>query len=591
MPQPIASRAPLGVLLACCLLAACSGTPRRYPLAPPLWVDADRNPVPKKPGDYYSGLLADGADQMALRPLGELFAFHLPGESTNVNAVDEVPNSSWFINRLGLFDISPERAARAACGNAPPLDPKRGPWVVSGAKPNGANPGFFIKTPQGRYLLKFDSALQPQRATAADVIGSKIYWAAGYHTPCNQIVYFRRSVLKIGAKATTEDKYGKKHKATDKDIDKVLAAAFRTKDGVLRASASKFVKGRPLGPFRYEGTRSDDPNDVIDHRDRRELRANRVLSAWLNHFDAREQNSLDVWTKEEGRGFIRHYYIDWGDCLGSRWPLDGISRRLGYSYYFDAKHVAVDLITLGLMPRPWNRAKISAEAEIFGYFGTRDFDPDAWRGGYAGPAFERMTFRDALWMVRIIARFTDAHLRAIVRAGHLDDPRAEAYLVRTLAARRDIILRHYLTRWPSLAHFRLVRRKQGLPEQSLCFDDLATKHRVIDRKKVVYKLRFYGGKKIDQELGWLQFSPDRDHPGRSCVLLPIGDKRPADLAPAGAPDNHPLRYGVLKIFIQQKPAIPPTSSIWLHLYDLGPQRGYRLVGIDRRPKPVMPDLY
>ena len=75
------------------------------------------------------------------------------------------------------------------------------------------------------------------------------------------------------------------------------------------------------------------------------------------------------------------------------------------------------------------------------------------------------------------------------------------------------------------------------------------------------------------------------------MVLPIGDTRPADLAPAGAKDDHPLRYGVLKIYIHQKPTLPPTSSIWLHFYDLGPNKGYRLVGIDRPPKPVMPDLY
>ncbi len=581
------------LLLSTCaaLVGSCSGTPRRFPLAPPLWVDNDRNHVPQEPSEYYSGLLADGADQMVFRPLAELFAFHLPGESVNVNAVDEVPDSSWFKNRIGLFEISPDRARKAACGDDPPLDPNKGPWIVTGAKPNGANPGFFIKTPQGRYLLKFDSALQPQRATAADVIGSKIYWTAGYHSPCNEIVYFRRSVLQIGKKAKAKNRFGDKYKATQKDIDIVLAAAYRRKNGLLRASASKFVDGKPLGPWRYEGTRGDDPNDVIDHRDRREVRANRLLAAWLNHFDTREQNTLDVWTKAKGRSFIRHYYIDWGDCFGSRWPIDAMSRRLGHSYYFDARHVGEDLITFGLIPRPWNRATINKESEIFGYYTDRDFLPSGWRGGYANPAFERMTFRDALWMVRIISRFSNAHLAEIVKAGRLDNPRDEAYLLKQLIKRRDVVLREYLTKWAPLAFFRLVRRKHGRPEQSLCFEDLATKFSLVNPREVVYKLRFYGGEKVDKELGWLQFSPDADHPHRSCVLLPIGDKRPSDLVKPSAPANDPLRYGTLKIFVSQKAAVPPTSSVWVHFYDLGPKKGYRLVGINRRPKPVMPDLF
>jgi hypothetical protein len=102
----------------------------------------------------------------------------------------------------------------------------------------------------------------------------------------------------------------------------------------------------------------------------------------------------------------------------------------------------------------------------------------------------------------------------------------------------------------------------------------------VDPSQVVYKLRMLGGEELDRELGWLQFQPDPDHPDRSCLLLPIGDRRPADLAHAGAPDDHPLRYSILSITVFQRPALPP-ACIDVHLYDRGEKRGFFLAGLDR----------
>lgn len=585
------SRLSAVALIALSALSGCGQGVRRFALADPLWEDPDRNHVPWTPGKYFSGLLADGADKGIFRPLARVFWFPLPGEAWNVNALDELPNSSWFVNRIGLHDLSPDEAALGACAGEPEPAPAPGSWLVTAAKPDGANPGFFIKAASGTYLLKVDGPVQPQRATAADVIGSRLYWAAGYHAPCNQIVYFERSALRIDPSAETETATGEKRPISEADVDAVLSKAFRLKDGSMRCSLSRFLPGKPLGPFRYEGTRPDDPNDVIPHQERRELRGSRILAAWINHHDAREQNSLDVWMNQTRPHHIRHYMIDFGDCFGGRWDYDPVSRRIGHSYLLDWKDLALDLLTLGLLPRPWYRAKINEEAEIFGYFGPEDFVASRWKPDYPNPAFERMTFRDALWMVRIISRFSDAHVRAIVAQGRLTDPRAERYLVKTLIARRDQLLREYLTRYAPLDRFRLVRRTPGKSTQSLCFEDLALQRGLVNPRHVLYKLRFQGGQRLERELGWLQFPPDPDHPARSCVVMPIGDKRPADLVPAQAPGSHPGRYGVLQIYIHQKPAVPPTSGLALHFYDLGRERGYRLVGIERQPIPVTPDLY
>ena len=573
------------------LASACATSIRRFPLATPRWEDADREPFAERPDDYYSGLIADGADKMLFRPLARLFYLPLGERAQNVNSMDEVPNSSWWTNRIGQHAISPEEASRGACNGLDPLDPNE-TWTIVEAKPNGANPGFFIEAPSGRYLLKFDGQVQPQRATSADIIGSRFYWTAGYHAPCNQVVYFDPSILRIAEDATTEDVYGNDVPISAADIAKVLDAGFRLRNGLIRVSASAFLPGRPIGPFEYEGTRGDDPNDRVPHEHRRELRGNKILAAWLNHHDAREQNSLDVWIEAgESSGYLQHYMIDFGDCFGGRFGLNELDRRTGHSYFVDWEHIPVDFFTLGIYPRPWYRAELNEEVEIFGYYTAKDFIATDWHTDYPNAAFIEARYDDELWMARIIARFSDEHIRHIVSAGQLTNPRHAEYLTRTLIERRDKIMEQYFTKFAPLDRFRLVRRTPGDPTQSLCFEDLAIRYGVTNPQINVYKGRFYGGMSLERELGWLQFQPDPEHPHRSCIQLPIGDRRPADLAGAEAPDDDPLRYGVLRVFIYQGPDLRPTSSVFLHFYDLGPERGFRLVGLERPDRSRMPEQF
>jgi hypothetical protein len=82
---------------------------------------------------------------------------------------------------------------------------------------------------------------------------------------------------------------------------------------------------------------------------------------------------------------------------------------------------------------------------------------------------------------------------------------------------------------------------------------------VVDPTEVVYKMRMMGGPALDNRLGWHQFAPDEGHPQRACVVLPVGFKRPSDLVPADAPDDHPLRYGVLRIYVHQAFTFLPAS--------------------------------
>ena len=101
------------VIVAALALAATACAPqiRRFPLVEPVWQDADRNDVPEEPSEYYSGLIGDAADQTFFYPLARVWKFPLADDAANVNALDEVPDSAWFENRIGQHDLTPEEAA------------------------------------------------------------------------------------------------------------------------------------------------------------------------------------------------------------------------------------------------------------------------------------------------------------------------------------------------------------------------------------------------------------------------------------------------------------------------------------------------
>jgi hypothetical protein len=333
--------------------------------------------------------------------------------------------------------------------------------------------------------------------------------------------------------------------------------------------ASQWLPGQTLGPFRYEGTRDDDPNDVVPHEDRRDLRGARVISAWLNHFDSREQNTMSTWLavnkddKESSPGHVRHYYIDLGDCFGSEWDWDDISRRLGHANYLDLGYVAEDFLTLGIIERPWDRARRSKEGDIFGYFSARDFKPDIWRGGYPNPAFARMTELDGAWAARILARFTPANVEAAVRVGDFTQERHTRYLIDQLLLRQRAILDRYLAGLSPIADVRVSGNAE------LCGLDLA-RARGLSKPagfRDSARLYAYAGEELDLRASPL-VRPAAD--GSVCVSLP-------SVAEAGGvPDDAASRYVIVDI--QNGFSKGPLRA---HLYDLGPLRGYRLVGIER----------
>ena len=59
-------------------------------------------------------------------------------------------------------------------------------------------------------------------ASAADVIGSKVFYALGYNTPENYIVHFRLEDIEIPEGIMYRDEDGKKHPLTARVLDDML---------------------------------------------------------------------------------------------------------------------------------------------------------------------------------------------------------------------------------------------------------------------------------------------------------------------------------------------------------------------------------
>ncbi len=544
---------------AVCATGCATSTPRFAPKAP-TWIDPDTTPFARKPAKYDSPLIWDAADKQIFLPIDAALAVDVGFEAVNVNAVDEVPDSSWFQNRLGRAPLGRDDFRDGPCRGSEPLRAEP-PWRVIDAKPDGANPGFMIETRGQRWLVKLEDS-QLERASSADVIGSRIYWAAGFDTPCNEVVYMRPSILEIDPAATVKEA-GAKVALSQRHLDAVFHRAKATDEGTYRASASRVFGGEPLGPWTYRGVRDDDPNDVVPHEDRRELRGSRLLAAWLNHHDAREQNTLALWMKgEDGKGWVRHAILDWGDCLGGLWDWDALSRRTGFAYYLDPEYVALDFLTLGVPRRPWDRARLGPAGEVLGYFDVELFDPEAWRPGYPNPAFSRMTERDAAWMARIIARFDDQAVDALVDAAQVKTKIVDRELRRILRGRRDKIVRRFLARLSPLT----APEVRADPWPRVCVEDLLVTAKLARPEERRYVVRAWVGDDLREvDVG----APTTPGPPWVCARLP---------AVEGASDTSP-RYVIVDL-IGVSPGFERRAPTRVHLYQFGPAR-YRVVGLER----------
>jgi hypothetical protein len=399
--------------------------------------------------------------------------------ASGVNTLGEVPDSAWFTNRHGRVRRTRSELQRGAGDENSPQPP----FVVIGAKTEGITPGFQMTDSTGRlYFVKPDPVCCPELATGSEVVGSKFFYAIGYNTPENYIVRIRKSDLSVGKEARIELNDRLARKMTARDLSEILDRVAILPDGSFRVVASLAIPGRGLGPFRYEGTRSDDPNDLVPHQYRRDLRGLFVFCAWLNHTDAKGANSYDALVQGNGIPFVRHYLIDFGSAFGSDGdtPKDA---RFGHEYQVPSiGKVFGQLFGLGLYPRDWERANYPSQRAV-GRIESQIFNPEEQKTNYPNPAFLSRRADDEYWAAKIVLAFSAEDIRTLVETGEYSDPRTVDLITNALAARRDKIGRSYLSKVLPLENF-------GIRDGELVFEDLAVRYQyrnVLDYRVVWFR--------------------------------------------------------------------------------------------------------
>jgi hypothetical protein len=357
----------------------------------------------------------------------------------NVNTIDEVPDSSWFTNRIGSRTLTIEELVRGP-NEGPPPDPSR--WVIFREKTSGAHPGITARDGNGEtWFLEFDPPANPEAATAAVVMATKFFHAFGYNQVESFLTTFDPKRVEIHPEATSRRPNGKRTPITRSDIDALLERAARRPDGTYRVVAGRLIPGKIIGNFRYQGTRPDDPNDLVPHEHRRELRGLFVFGAWTNMTDFKAKNTMDTVINEDGHAVIKHYLQDVGSTFGI--TNDRYQWENGWEHFYEGGLVAKRLASFGFALSPWATTKVTRGPAIGKFEGDR-FDPREWMTHAPNAASIEMRDDDAFWAARRVAAFSDEMVRAIVHTGEFSDPAAEKAIGDILIKRRDTIVRTYL---------------------------------------------------------------------------------------------------------------------------------------------------
>ena len=336
-------------------------------------------------------------------------------------------------------------------------------------------------------------------ATTTSFIVNRLFWGFGYHVPEDHLFYFHKKDLIMDSKSNLGNV----------DISVILSKIAQQDDGSYRCIASKIIQGYPLGPTPESGVRKDDPNDLFPHEDRRILRALRIFAALTNMSDIGADNTQDLYVGEEGKGYIKHYIIDFDDAFGTH-AMRNNRPWAGFNHLFSLNDILKNFVTAGLMVADWENMKITPWKSV-GAFEADIFYPQQWKETHSFKPIRHSQPADNYWACKIIGALSTEHIRLLVHAAGYPEPDSEEYVINTLIKRKQKILDYYLQTITPLEF-------KNFSNKSIQLLDLSKK--LLETKPITtnYVIQFYDGKGKEIAEKYVLSSDS------TIITIPVSDK-------------------------------------------------------------------
>lgn len=408
------------------VLCGCAYRPAKFADRPLILRVTDDRPSPPPDQTDYDELL-HVSDIYLRRPIFDALSPADPATAGDINALDEVPSSTWFQQPIDLALTTEDRDA--PLGGTP-----RFPLTLLEASP-ALGDGLAVVDARGaRYEIRRDTAQRPELRTGAAAVASRLLRAVGLRTPDVWVLGLRSEHVRFPAVSPDAER------ALRARFGAFLAAGPPAQEGAHRISATRWPIGIDIGIATDFGTRRDDPNDLIRHNDRRTLRSLKVIGAWLGFDGFGRRFARDAYVGKPGEGHVLHYVVEMERALGAGSVVDPLPR---YQPLSGARGEGVlqNLVSFGFAPAPrpvLTQRRFLSLGTLGPLVNPKGLEPSLPYG-----PFVRLSRADAYWAAKRIASLTPEALATAVAAARFSDPDAQAELLLLISLRARQVVGHW----------------------------------------------------------------------------------------------------------------------------------------------------